>query len=125
MPAVTWAGHVSRAQLELDGPSAQVVRWKPVGGNETFGVQMGGDCVPGRSAGAAKRCYRQLNNAFIAAGTFFISAFAAGAPPGTESIVGVDVRSGQVVLEHEHEGGNLIDMAWAPWDAPATSTHSL
>jgi len=44
----------------------------------------------------------------------YISAFS---DDDIESIVGVDVDSGNVVLEFEHANGNMIDFGWSSWDA--------
>lgn len=99
-------------RLELDGPTSEPIAWTPVNPKIT-------DTFCGTSAGAAKKCYDQLNNAFFANGLFFITAFSHGGHAGRvpEAVIGVNVSTGAVVLEHAHKNGNLVDLAWTPWEA--------
>ena len=108
------------ARLHL-APASQPITWEPANpaATDAFGRLVAGKCQPGTGPGAAKRCYDQLNNAFTANGTFFITAFSHVGPGAAtpEAVLGVDVRSGAVTLEHAHNNSNMIDMAWMPWDA--------
>ena len=106
------------AEFDLGGHGS-LIGYKAVGGAETFGVVsvVAGDltkCSVGTTPGAAKVCYSQLNNGFVGGGTYFVTGFANGASDHVnETIIGVDVKLGVVVLEHVHDGV-LIDMAYTP-----------
>ena len=107
------------ARLDLHGPSSKPIAWAPVNPNctDTFGVATRTRCSAGTSSGAARKCYDQLNNAFFANGQFFITAFShVGKQSVPESVLGVNVSTGAVTLEHPHQNGNMVDMAWTPWD---------
>ena len=54
----------------------------------------------------------QLNNAFFANGTFFITAFShVGTQNVPETVLGVDVTTGAVTLEHAHKNLSLIHIS--------------
>jgi len=108
---VTWTKTLAR----LQPPQSAGAAWSAsaLGGNDTFGVQVGKACEPGTWAGAAKACYGQLNNAFIGNGVFFLTAFAHGPP---ETLLGVSTKTGEALLEFPAQRSNLIDMAWTAWE---------
>jgi hypothetical protein len=113
------------ARLELHGASSAPITWAPVNPKctDTFGTQSNTKCAPGTSPGAAKKCYDQLNNAFFANGQFFITAFShVGTKSVPETVLGVNVSTGAVTLEHPHRNGNMVDMAWTPWEKSARYT---
>lgn len=107
---VTWGSAV--ATLDLSGGTMSLV---PVTVSDIFGTVIAGKCSkPGKSKGAAAKCYGQINDGFIGDGVFFVTAFADGPP---EIVLGVDLQTGEVVFEQgpiDAKGGNLVDMAWAP-----------
>ena len=109
-------------RLDLGDPSAAPIAWAPVNPKctDTFGTQSTTECAAGTSSGAAKKCYDQLNNAFFANAQFFITAFShVGTKSVPETVLGVNVTTGAVTLEHQHNNGNMVDMAWTPWEAQA------
>jgi hypothetical protein len=82
------------ATLDLRGGTMAMV---PLTQPDVFGTTVSGKCsTPGTSKGAARGCYGQLNDGFIGDGVFFTTAFAAGPP---EVVLGVDLKTGQVVFE--------------------------
>lgn len=112
--------HGLLATLSFSGPEGTPVGWTAVSRFPTFGVQAQGKCTTSPSGGkyVTRKCYDQLNNGFIANGTFFITAFSHhGSLTVPEAVIGVDVHSGEVTLEHAHSNGNMIDMAWTEWTA--------
>jgi hypothetical protein len=107
-------------RIELNGPSSTPMTWAPVNPKltDTFGTVSTTKCTAGTSAGAAKQCYDQLNNAFFANGQFFITGFShVGVKNVPETVIGVNVTTGAVTLEHAHHNGNMVDMAWTSWEA--------
>jgi hypothetical protein len=92
MAPVTWGSMI--ATLDLRGGTMAMV---PLTQPDVFGTTVSGKCsTPGTSKGAARGCYGQLNDGFIGDGVFFTTAFAAGPP---EVVLGVDLKTGQVVFE--------------------------
>ena len=78
---------------------------------------MKGKCSDvGKSKGASKKCYGQINTGLVGPdGVFFITAFDhADGPPYPETVLGVDLTTGEVVWERAHGGGNLVDLQWVP-----------
>jgi hypothetical protein len=70
-------------------------------------------CAIGTTPGAAKVCYPKINNGFLGGGTYFLTGFPDAVSPANDTIIGVDIKTGAVVLEAVRDGKRmLIDMAF-------------
>eukprot|EP01051_Picozoa_sp_SAG22_P023943 SAG22_NODE_6407_length_860_cov_1.482260_2_plen_151_part_01 len=107
MQPVTWGSFVG--MVDFAEGTTDWMSVVPVTAQDVFGSVVGGGCKkPGRSKGAAKKCYSQLNDGLVGQdGVFFVTAFDAGPP---ETVLGVDLATGVVVFEQgpsDSVGGNL------------------
>ena len=118
---VTWGSFIGIVDLTPAKPPATGIAIAPVTAQDIFGTVVKGKCgETGKSKGATKKCYDQINTGFVGPdGIFFVTAFDhADGPPYPETVLGVDVSGdGEVVWEQppmDAGGGNLIDMVWVP-----------
>jgi len=116
-PKAEWASFFASFDL-TGGPSSAPIGFEPVGGAETFGVMSISrgsmtSCAIGTTPGAAKVCYPKINNGFLGGGTYFLTGFPDAVSPANDTIIGVDIKTGAVVLEAVRDGKRmLIDMAF-------------